>query len=415
MKRIISIISTVLLAACSDDISLTPGISFLTPEPEIFEETAIFRVIGQPFSDVDSLVIPVTFSGSAKAGIDYEASASHFVFKGEDLTDSIVIHTKQLGTGRSVGLSLHIPEGFVAGKYITSEFVLQNKYGLLNFDSSRGFIADTTSYTVALTDSTGKAKVLSKDAIISFCVNTEKSTAIEGLDFEFIDLDTLRISAGNAYTGLKIAPIGDTPKEGRDKIVLSLASDYRFDLGKNPEIELSILRSELKVMDGNWMVDTLLTDSLHFEKIWGEACSGYSLVPEYGAMDSFGISFLHGIFSPAFQSGFRNFFIGDSNMSFGQEMEITDVEGQPKKVQLLSLDKTNRYFSESESSADSLSYVGIHLYQDDLTQSDRMELYLLDHTSKSFMPELESGNKYGSEKPVATNPGTYMCARFRKL
>ena len=43
-----------------------------------------------------------------------------------------------------------------------------------------------------------------------------------------------------------------------------------------------------------------------------------------------------------------------------------------------------------------------------------MELYVLDHTSKSFMPELETGNRYGTEKPVAAEPGLYFCATFEK-
>ena len=82
MKRIISalIISLILATACSDETSLTPGISFITSEPEILEETAIFRVIGQPFSSIDSLVIPVVFGGDAERGVDYDASADLFIF-----------------------------------------------------------------------------------------------------------------------------------------------------------------------------------------------------------------------------------------------------------------------------------------------------------------------------------------------
>ena len=42
-------------------------------------------------------------------------------------------------------------------------------------------------------------------------------------------------------------------------------------------------------------------------------------------------------------------------------------------------------------------------------------LYILDHTSKTFMPELETGNKYGTEKPVAAEPGLYFCTTFARL
>ena len=43
MKRALSaiIISAAMLAACSEDITFTPGISFLTPDPEILEEIPI--------------------------------------------------------------------------------------------------------------------------------------------------------------------------------------------------------------------------------------------------------------------------------------------------------------------------------------------------------------------------------------
>ena len=418
MKRIIYalILASVFMASCSDEVSLTPGISFLTPDPEVFEETAIFRVIGQPFSSIDSLIIPVVFGGSAEKGVDYEASAGHFTFKGENLTDSIVIFTKKLGTGKKVSLSLQIPEGFTAGKYAMSEFKLQDNYGYLSFESARGFIADTTSYAITISDSTGKAKVLNKETAISFSVNKEKSTAVEGEDFQIFGAEELKLPAGKSFTEFHIAPIGDSPKNGRDKIVLNITADEKFATGKIAEMELNILRSDLSVLDGRWQIDTLLTDSLHFENIWGTQCTGYDLAPKFNFSDRFDIYFLNGLFDPAFRSSLKQFFIGDSNIAFGEELEITDLEGNAKTVQLISLDKTNRYFSSEEASADTLSYVGIYLYKEiiDEVEEEMMEFYFLDHTSKSFMPELESSNAYGAEKPVATDPKLYLCATFRK-
>ena len=102
-------------------------------------------------------------------------------------------------------------------------------------------------------------------------------------------------------------------------------------------------------------------------------------------------------------------------MSMGQTMEIVDINGSSKTVQLISLDKTNRYFSSDQISEDSNSFIGIYLYTDTETQQDKMELYILDHTSRSFMPELETGNIYRSEKPVAVDPGLYLCITFARL
>ena len=417
MKRLIYIISILsfFLASCSEDISLTSGISFLTPQPEIYEETAIFRIIGQPFESPDSIKVPVTLGGSAIKGTDYEVSAEYFTLTKESLMDSIVVYTKALGTGRSVSLSLQIPEGFVSGKYSVSEFNLQNKYGLLNFETSKAFITDTTNFALIVTDSTLKAKVLSKETNIGFSVNKEKSTAVEGVDFKVITQDNVCIPAGSSYTSFAIAPLKTNFSDGKDKVVLNVHSDYRFDEGLFAELEITMIRPELQILEGTWYMDSVVTDSLYFQNIWGDECSGYELLPEFYASNMFGVSFLGAIFESSFIYGLERFFVGTSIMSLGEEKEIIDVNGQPKTVQMVSLNNTNRYFSKTESSEDTESYIGVYLYKDEESMKDIMELYILDHTSKTFMPELESAGRYGSEKPVAAEPGLYFCATFTRL
>lgn len=417
MKRVLSafIITMAMLSACSDEVSFTPGISFLTPAPEIIEETATFRIISQSFSSTDTLRIPVTFGGTASFGTDYEVSADHFVIHSESPIDSIIVTTKQFGTKKTVSLSLNIPEGFTGGKYVTSEFLLQDKYGFLTFSSSKGLIADTTSYSISLCDSLGAAKPLSKDASITFEVNKEKSTAVEGVDFMFTDSLSKTITGGNSSLNFRINPIADQPREGHEKIVLSIIADDKFDTGKNPEIELSLLKKELSTIEGRWKIDAITTDSLYLEKIWGSQCTGYSLVPECNFFDEFTISFSDAGFTPTLYSTLKDYFIGWSEISFEKEMDFSDTDGQTNRIQLMSFDKTNRYFSEVETSEDALSFVGFHLKKEAETEADLLDLYIVDHTSRSFMPELEYGNKYGTEKPVATAPGMYLITTFRKM
>ena len=416
MKRIISalIIISAFLASCAEEITLTPGISFITPEPEIQEETAIFRIIGQPFSNVDTLKIPVTLGGTAEKGADYELSAEYFTLTKDSLIDSIVVYTKTLGTGKSLSLSLQIPEGFVSGKYTTAEFNLQDKFGLLNFESAQAFITDTTDFAIVVTDTTAKAKALSKDTPVSFSINKEKSTAVEGVDFTLIREENMFIPAGSSFATFSIVPLKTAFSDGKDKIVLSVHADERFDMGFFAEMEVSIIRPELKVLEGSWQMDSIVTDSLYFKNIWGAECTGYTQVPEMNAANSFSISFLGALFTPSFYYGLETYFIGTSVMALGEEMEIIDATGQTKTVQLVALDKTNRYFSVTELSEDTVSYIGIYPYKDEETEAQMMELYVLDHTSKSFMPELETGNRYGTEKPVAAEPGLYFCATFGK-
>lgn len=415
MKKIISaLILSSFLLACSDEITLTPGISFLTPDPEVFEETAIFRVIGQPFSTVDSLTVPVTFGGTAQLGTDYEVSSDSFVLTKDSLTDSIVVYTKQLGTGKSVNLALQIPEGFVAGKYQSSGLKLQDKYGFLNFESARSFAADTAHYSISVCDSSGMAKALSTAAEIHFEVNAEKSTAVEGVDYKFINTEELTIAAGTGYTYVSLVTLGDGPREGHDRIVLNLVADSKFGTGLLDEMEITIADPVLKSLDGHWIMESINTEASYFEEFWGNACSNYDLLPQFNSSDLVEFSFQRASFSPLFMSDFRNFFIADSAIGQGSKMDIIDIEGNPKSILLLSLDRTNRYFSADQSSEDSVSFIGIYAYQNPDTQADMMELYILDHTSKSFMPELESGMKYAAEKPVAATPGLYICTTFRR-
>ena len=246
MKRLLSslIIIISLSASCSRDISLTPGLSFLTPQPEIHEDTAIFRIISQPFSSVDSLKIPVTVGGTAQRGVDYEMSADCFLLSTESLMDSILVFTKQLGTGRTVSLSFQIPEGFVSGKYSTSEFRLQDKFGFLSFQYPEISISDTTDLAVILTDSLGTTKVLSKDTKVSIAVSKDNSTAIEGTDFEFVTPKDIIIPAGMSFSTIRIAPVGSGYKEGKDKIVLEIVADDRFELGQPSQMTITIADPE---------------------------------------------------------------------------------------------------------------------------------------------------------------------------
>ena len=416
MKRIISalIIISALVTACSKEVSLTPGISFLTPAPEVFEETALFRIVAQPFTEVDTLKVPVSFSGTAQLGTDYEASADCFVLTNESLIDTIVVSTKKLGTGRTVSLNLEIPQGFVAGKYPTSEFTLQDKFGYLTFESTKAFAADTSDFAIVLCDSTGRLKALSAETHVSFSVNTEKSTAKEGVDFEIVSPANLSIAAGGAYTALSIAPLKSSFTDDNNKVVFDILADEKFDIGMIPELEITLLRSELKELDGNWMMASVVTDSLYFQTAWGDECTGYDLLPEFYSYSLMGFSFYDATFSPTVARGLEDYFLGLSSMTMGPEAEIIDAEGNPKTVQLVLLDNTNRYFSSDEVSDDPVSYIGVHLYENPDNQAQMMELYILDHTSKTFMPELEAGSRYGAEKPVATEPGFYFCATFAK-
>ena len=246
MKRVISaiIISLAFMASCSEDVELTPGISFLTPQPEIYEETALFRIVAQPFTSADSLTIPVILGGTAQKGVDYEISAEYFTLSKDSLLDTIIVSAKTLGTGKSVSLSLQIPEGFAAGKYTSSEFALQDKYGFLSFEYPEASVSDTTRFAVVVIDSSERAKVVTRETPVNIALNEEKTTAAEGVDFELIGFEDMRIAAGGYFTTFTVVPLKKDFEEGKDKVVLTLSESEKFNVGKFAEIEISLVVPE---------------------------------------------------------------------------------------------------------------------------------------------------------------------------
>ena len=92
------------------------------------------------------------------------------------------------------------------------------------------------------------------------------------------------------------------------------------------------------------------------------------------------------------------------------ELELAD--GSKENIQTFILDNTNRYFTKKDKSEDKESHIGLRLIESEDQQL--LDLYILDHTSRFFMPELEATGKYAPEKPVAASPGLYLNLIFTK-
>ena len=54
-----------IFAACSKDITFDPAVSLFAPQPEVYEETAIFRLASMAIDTTSAQTFPVTFGGSA--------------------------------------------------------------------------------------------------------------------------------------------------------------------------------------------------------------------------------------------------------------------------------------------------------------------------------------------------------------
>lgn len=412
MKRYIFMaIFAAALISCSDEISVTPAVSLFSDKPEVSDETAIFRLAAAFMPDSTEMVFPVTFGGTAERDIDYTASADAFVLGGESPVDSIVITTIRFGTEKTLNLTVDLPEGTDGGKYLTSGFTLQDYPAYITFSRDFGILADSAAVAFTLTDREGKSKVLNKDTEISLILDKDRSTAVEGTDFLIQGGTKLTIAAGKSSGRIKLIRPDEMPVSGNEKIFFKMSHDEKYGTGEFSEMELSIMENRWSGLHGKWNIDTLITDSLSMREYWGDTYTGMEFYPKQGLYDYMEFDMTTCGFMPSFFSRMKNYFLGDSYFRNGPEIEMDFGDGTAGDVQTFLIGNTNRYFSEDLMSEDDKSYIGLRLLEG---PTDTLSLYVIDYTSKSFMPELEAENKYAPEKPVAASPGLFINLRFTR-
>lgn len=412
MKRIIYILLiAATFSACQKELPLDPAVSFFGATPEIQGETAIFRLAYANITDSTETVFPVTFGGTAEAGIDYTASGDRFVFGGENPISSIEVTTLKLGTDKTLSLTVQIPEGYAAGKYTTSEYTLQDKLGYLSFSESYMMMADTIEVGFTAKDRYGRVFPLTSDAEITLSVNKDKSTATEGVDFSFSDSSRFVIREGQSSGSLALNLLNPHPQDGKDKVILNFSLNEKYSSGEVAEIEISLLDTLWKHLDGSWQADSLVTDSLYMDKHWNGVCTGMDLLPKYDERDNITILMSSKTFTPSFRSDFKNYFLGMSSLSKGPAVALDLGDGVSTDIQTFLIDNTNRYFYKDQKSEDKESLIGLRLFPDN---TDSLALYVIDYVSKSFMPELEAAGKYAPEKPVAASPGLFLNMSFTR-
>ena len=401
-----------IFAACSKDITFDPAVSLFAPQPEVYEETAIFRLASMAIDTTYEQSFPVTFGGSAELGVDYEVSGDRFILGGENPVDSIVVTTLRLGTDKTVSLTVEVPEGIGSGKYLTSEFTLQDKLAYFSFPASYSMVADSIDVEFDAYDRKGKAKVLGREATITLSVDTEKSTAVEGEDFIFADSAHFVISQGQSTGKLKLKALKPRPAEGRDKVVLNLGFDEKYGAGTDCQIEIDLLDTLWSTLNGEWKIDTLVTDTTYMRKYWDESYTGMELMPKYNMSDAMTFDLKAASLNPKLRSGFKNYFLGKSIMKKAGSMNLDLGNGETAALQTFLIDNTNRDFSEDSKSEDKESYIGLRILEGE--EADTLDLYVIDYMSKSFLPELVTEEKYAPEKPVAASPGLFLNLTFTK-
>jgi hypothetical protein len=279
---------------------------------------------------------------------------------------------------------------------------------------------------VVVTDALGAYEV-DADKEIMVTVNTEKSTAVLGEHFAFESDENFALvyegmSEGELY--LEILKI----EEGKDKIVLRLEEPEEFGIGNYFEVEIRFV-SYWEKLAGKWQINEVISTAEFMESMgWWCMMNGwsedevYADLPAFNEADALEIVITDantGKLKPSFQSNFKNYFIGESNLTKGENHDVfLDPLSFPPittNTRIAICDNVNRYFHATEKSEDTTAYVGFRVITDAVTGEELLDMYVIDHTSKSFMPELlECGFLYDTKKPVAAMIGVYLNATFKR-
>lgn len=416
MKKCFYVLAAGLLAfaACSKDED--PAVSFSAAVPVETDGVATFSITSD-YDGTEAVEIPVTFSGTAVKGTDYTVSSEKFVLGGTSPVTTITVTPLVYGSKKDIVATLVPPAGFKAGQYVSSAWTVSELVGYVSFDSKKALLAGSTSIKLSIYDEQGNFKSLTSADEFTVSVDPA-STAVEGTHFKFTNGNTITVGQGESTGSLQIEFLGDAPEEGHDQIVLDLVSGARYGMGQYDQVTVNIAGSAFDVFSGKWVISEIIDDKESVMDSWYEPESGMTGFPEFDAADAFTLDFENAAFIPAFNSKFKNYFIGESSITPAGEYTISGLDMTRRKinVQLLLLDNVNRYFSDSESSEDKEGYIGLAMSEDQTT----LRLFVLDHESTSFLINSEADMKewgmsiYDSTKPTATTGGVCIEVNFTK-
>lgn len=373
-----------MFAACQKEEN-SPTVSFENAFPVTSDGTATLTLNVTGYTGTEPVTIPVTFTTEAVEGEDYEVSAKEFVYGGASPVTTISVTAKRTGIGKDITATLEIPNGFKAGQYPVCAFSL-DKVGYLSFDSKNADLKQSCTLTVNIVDENGKNKKLETADKINITVDVENSTAIEGTNFEFDGEKAVTIDAGKSSGSTTIRIIGDTDND-HNKLILKLDLGEKYNAGQNITCTVNILGSDLKKMEGKWVINELITDKDWMATENYLADMGYDLeeqlgkYPEFNSEDTITFDLANNIFTPSFKSDFKNYFTGTSAIEPAGEVIFREMTTK-NNIEMFRLDNINRYFSSTQTSKDKTALVGMNIITDD--NKELLVIYIIDYEPKDF-------------------------------
>lgn len=352
--------------------------------------------------------IPVTFSGEAVKGSDYTVSAEKYVADGnaENLTISI-----------SAKNNFSTPKVIImnAGDAKTTILLGKRDAMLYSFESASYVLAQEVEVRVGILNArTGEYMSAPNDVEVKMGV-ADTSTAVEGTNFEFVNKSAV-IKKGSNYCTFKLKKLNY--EKDKDLIVLKplVTEEEGFIEGQYPTTEVKMIEGYAYDLMGTWVMNEMVTTPESLSTLWGYLMdSDTENLPRFDANDTF--TFESGAYS-GFQlttdlsSSLKDYFHSSSEFTFDKDYNI-HVGMQQVTLQLLLMKNVNRFFSPTEKSEDKEAYLGVRNIVDESTGEVLLDVYIIDHNSKSFLQSV-SDYAYMPYKPTADNIYSYINFTLKK-
>ena len=255
MKRILSMLACAALVVCSCQKDPKPELSFETGNYVMGADEALTVKVVTTQAPATDLTVEFTAAGSAVKGSDYELSAESFTIKaGETVGEITVTPKNNVASDLNISLTLTLPTGFEAGKYLNALIALGAKETIsYSFAQATADLVGETVVTLNLIGgTTGANFVATGEYRLPF---TLEGTAVLGTNFE-VEGDATEFVVAKGEKSASITLKAKAYEDGKSTIIVAVdASAYgdMFEVGVNGTETVTMIKPlTFADLEGKW-------------------------------------------------------------------------------------------------------------------------------------------------------------------
>lgn len=286
---------------------------------------------------------------------DMEASSDYFHFAKGSTSASITLTRKAVSSSeRSIMMNLTFPASYIKpGNIAVAELVFPGA-NVYTFASEYDVLADTRSYKVTLETEKGEPFRVAQATELPIEV-MDASTAVEGVNYEFVGGKVAKFEAGKAegYVTLKFLKY----EEGKDQLHLCINKSAGLSLGNYPYLTISV--NGQPDFAGEWQYAGIWKKNAQWwNDSWMVDGDALAILIDGTDADGFKIENVEGgyKFTPNFSGKLKNYFTKACTAAYKgardermQEIAMMNLNPPVWQMYRFELDEVNKNISATDS------------------------------------------------------------------